>query len=101
MHGALRKLAVTVNEERSRVFTWELVELLPDGGWSVVAVGDRPVRTYHLAMAEGLRELQRMAPDLDLGPREPVEDAEDKAGPARKVFGFGFGLPKYGHRDDG
>ncbi|PZQ77794.1 MAG: hypothetical protein DI563_02620 [Variovorax paradoxus] len=100
MHGALRKLAVTVNEERSRAFSWELVELLPDGAWSVVAVGDRPVRTYHLAMAEGLRELQRMVLDLDLGPREPVHDAEDGARPTRNTFGFGFGLPKYGHRDD-
>lgn len=98
MHGALRKLAVTVNEERSKAFSWELVELLPDGAWNVVAVGDRPVRTYHSAMAEGLRELQRMVPDLDLGPREPVQ--EDGARPTRNTFGFGFGLPKYRRRDD-
>lgn len=101
MHGALRKLAVTVSEEKSRAFSWEVVELLADGDWNVVAAGDRPAGTYRSAMAEGLLALQRMVPDLDHGPREPIQDAEAGTRPTRKVFGFGFGLPKYGHRDDG
>lgn len=101
MHGALRKLAVTVSEEDSKAFRWEVVELLPDGAWDVVKAGGRRLRTYHQAMAEGLLALQNMVPDLDLGPREPFQEAGDGARSSpRNVFGFGFGLPTYGHRDD-
>lgn len=101
MHGALRKLAVTVSEDRSRAFRWEVVELLPDGDWKVLAAAERPARSYHVAMADGLLALQRMVPDLDLGPREPTQDVEGGTRRARNTFGFGFGLPKYGHHDDG
>jgi len=101
MHGALRKLAVTVGEKEPDAFRWEVVELLPDGTWEVVEAGRQRLQSYHLAMAEGLLALQNLVPDLDLGPREPVQEAEGKARAPGKVFGFGFGLPKYGHRDDG
>jgi hypothetical protein len=101
MHGALRKLAVTVSEEDSKSFSWEVVELLPDGAWTVVESGRRRLRSYHQAMAEGLLALQNRVPDLDIGPREPIQASDDKAHTSpRNVFGFGFGLPKYGHRDD-
>lgn len=100
MQGALRKLAVTVTEEKSGVFSWEVVELLPDGAWNVVEAAERPVRAYHLAMAKGLLALQRMVQDLDLGPREPVQSVESGDRPPRNAFGFGFGLPKYGRSDD-
>lgn len=100
MHGALRKLAVTVTEEDPNAFRWEVIELLPDGRWNMVEDGGRRLRTYHSAMAEGLLALQRMVPDLDLGPRESIQREEEGDRPARSVFGFGFGLPRYGHSDD-
>tara|TARA_Y100001972_G_C7641523_1_gene322344 strand:+ start:1455 stop:1619 length:165 start_codon:yes stop_codon:yes gene_type:complete len=53
-----------------------------------------------VARAEGLLALQEMMPDLELGPREPIQSAEEMDRPARNVLGFGFGLPKHGHRHD-
>lgn len=100
MQGALRKLAVTVAEEEASGFRWELVELLPDGTWSALESSGKRLRSYHQAMAQGLLALQNTVEDLDVGPRAPLQASEHKphSGP-RKVFGFGFGLPRYGHRD--
>jgi hypothetical protein len=92
----LRSIAVTVIEEEEGAYRWRLVELEGEG-WRVLRQQSRAAKTYKAAMAAGLLELQKMAEDIDVGPREEEEPEPAKA--ARKsgsVFGFGFGLPKIG-----
>ncbi|XXQ53009.1 hypothetical protein ACA040_001674 [Xenophilus aerolatus] len=96
MKGPLRQLAVTVMEDDNAAFRWAVAELSPDDTWTVVQEGRSRHRSYHEAMAEGLRRLQAMVPDLDDGPRKDTGPAEQAGGRKPTAsFGFGFGLPKY------
>ncbi|MBS76392.1 hypothetical protein ACEN9J_37410 [Variovorax sp. Varisp41] len=89
----LRHLAVTVFQANANAFRWRLVELLPDGQWSVIEEQASTVKSYSAAMAAGLVRLQGMVEDLSVGPREEEADAP-AAKAASGMFGFGFGLPK-------
>lgn len=83
---ALRSIAVTVEEATPGAFEWVLLERGVE--WAALSRAKRPVASYGVAMAAGLRALQDMVDDLDAGPREVQADAE---APKRATFGFGFG----------
>lgn len=85
MTGALRHIAVTVEEPENGQFEWVLLERSTE--WAAFRRAKRPAASYARAMAAGLLALQEMVDDLEAGPRE--EPAE--APPSRARFGFGFG----------
>lgn len=89
MPGALRAIAVTVEEPEPGAFVWVLLEQGVD--WAPLRAG-RPSKSYATAMANGLLALQGLIDDLETGPREP----EAERAPAKKhaTFGFGFGVLK-------
>lgn len=86
MAGALRHIAVTVEEPEAGEFEWVLFEQGVE--WTLLKRSKRPTASYAKAMATGLLVLQDMIEDLDAGPRE--EEAVDRP-PKRATFGFGFG----------
>ena len=97
MAGALRAIAVTVEERAPARFGWLLLERTDEGSkWSALERSGPSFRKYHEAMADGLLALQAMIEDLDEGPRHPEEEQEEDADAARSkqagLFGFG-GLP--------
>ena len=86
MAGALRNIAVTVEEPEAGEFEWVLLEQGVE--WAPLKRAKRPTASYAKAMAAGLLALQEMVDDLDAGPRdEEVEGQQSK----RATFGFGFG----------
>jgi hypothetical protein len=86
MAGALRHIAVTVEEAEAGEFEWVLLEQGID--WAPLKRAKRPTGSYAKAMAAGLLALQDMIEDLGVGPREEKLEA----GPAQRAqFGFGFG----------
>lgn len=89
MSGALRHLAVTVEEPEAGEFDWVLLEQGVE--WAPLKRAKRPAASYATAMAAGLRVLQDMIDDLDAGPRED----EVAVRPTKRAqFGFGFGALK-------
>ncbi len=86
MAGALRHIAVTVEEPDAGEFEWVLLEQGVE--WTAVKRAKRPTASYAKAMAAGLLALQEIVEDLDAGPREEKLEAV----PAKRAqFGFGFG----------
>lgn len=85
MTGALRHIAVTVEEPEVGEFEWVLLE--QGAEWATFRRARRPAASYAKAMAAGLLALQEMVDDLAAGPREETA----KAHPSRPRFGFGFG----------
>jgi hypothetical protein len=84
--GALRNIAVTVEEPETGEFEWMLLEQGVE--WAPLKRAERPSASYAKAMAAGLLALQDMIDDLDAGPREAeIEVPQAK----RTPFGFGFG----------
>jgi hypothetical protein len=83
--GALRHIAVTVEEPEIGQFKWGLLEQGTE--WAAFRRSKRPAASYAKAMAAGLLALQEMVDDLDAGPREEAMQAR----PLRPRFGFGFG----------
>lgn len=88
MAGALRAIAVTVEEPKPGAFVWVLVE--QGVGWATLSQAERPTRSYAKAMANGLLALQDLIEDLEIGPREP-EPQDTHSAVERASFGFGFG----------
>lgn len=86
MAGALRHIAVTVEEPDAGEFEWVLLKQGVE--WGLLKRAKRPTASYAEAMAAGLLALQDIIDDLDAGPRE--EETEEWA-PKRATFGFGFG----------
>ncbi|CAN7762264.1 hypothetical protein LJR039_007148 [Pseudorhodoferax sp. LjRoot39] len=96
---ALRQIAVHVEEPHSGKFTWVLTERAGED-WQPLSRAQSPVRSYKLAMAEGLLALQDLVQDLDLGPRARQEKADTPSAsaaprpasttPAKGAY-FGFG----------
>lgn len=86
MAGALRAIAVTVEEPKPGAFIWVLVE--QGVGWATLSQAERPSRSYSKAMANGLLALQDLIEDLEVGPREP---GDTHSAVERASFGFGFG----------
>lgn len=89
MAGALRAIAVTVEEPEPGAFVWVLVE--QGVGWATLSQAERSSPSYAKAMANGLLALQDLIEDLEIGPRVP-EAAHSAA--ERASFGFGFGALK-------
>lgn len=89
MAGALRHIALTVEEPEPGDFEWVLLE--QGTQWAALKRAKRPVASYAKAMAAGLRALQEMIVDLDAGPREEEAPAQQVK---RAQFGFGFGSLK-------
>ena len=89
MSGALRHIAVTVEESEAGEFEWVLLEQGVE--WAPMKRARRPAASYATAMAAGLRVLQDMIDDLDAGPREEEVEARPTK---RAQFGFGFGALK-------
>ncbi|MDM0029569.1 hypothetical protein [Variovorax saccharolyticus] len=112
----LRRLAVHVEEARAGAFRWVLSELDDSDALVTLQRAGTAAGTYHAAMAQGLRALEALIDDLDIGPRlEDVADSDsqaaadalpagaerDAAGPQRpkpsspsgRRSAFGFGLP--------
>lgn len=85
MTGALRHIAVTVEEPEIGQFEWVLLE--QGAEWATFRRAKRPAASYAKAMAAGLLALQEMVDDLDAGPREETTEAR----PLSPRFGFGFG----------
>lgn len=86
MDGALRSIAVTVEEPRPGAFEWVLLELSAE--WGPIQRAKHATDSYAQAMAAGLWVLQQMIVDLDAGPRER---ARERPPAKRAAFGFGFG----------
>ena len=86
MAGALRNIAVTVEELETGAFEWVLLEQGVE--WAPLKRAKRPTASYAKAMAAGLLALQHMIEDLDAGPREEATEARLQK---RATFGFGFG----------
>ncbi|MEJ8852821.1 hypothetical protein [Variovorax rhizosphaerae] len=119
----LRRLAIHVEEPRRGAFQWILSEVDEAATLIEVERAKSRAKTYRQAMADGLRALQAMVDDLDVGPRsqQAVEQAPSaRAAPApatpreddspsepaavvrpthsmseprHKATAFGFGLP--------
>ena len=74
----LRRIAVWVHETDCGTFRWVLTEVhgrrLRD-----LRSSEQEVITFEGALDEGADALKRMCPDLDVGPREHVEDKEAAA----------------------
>ena len=86
MAGALRAIAVTVEEPEPGAFVWVLVE--QGSEWAQFSQAEKARGSYARAMADGLLALQDLIEDLEIGPRMP----ELHHSPAtRASFGFGFG----------
>lgn len=90
MPGALRAIAVTVEEPKPGAFVWVLLEQGLE--WAPLLRAEQPSKSYARAVANGLLALQGLIADLEIGPREP----ETERAPSKKhaTFGFGFGVLK-------
>jgi hypothetical protein len=96
---SLRHIAVHVEEPRNSQFVWVLTERAGEN-WQPLSRAKSPVRSYKLAMAEGLLALQDLVEDLELGPRAQQEETARpspaaapepaKTAPAQGAY-FGFG----------
>ncbi|MEJ8852917.1 hypothetical protein [Variovorax rhizosphaerae] len=119
----LRRLALHVEEPRRGAFQWILSEVDEAATLVEVERAKSRAKTYREAMADGLRALQAMVDDLDIGPRSQQEleeapsaraaparaahreddspsepaaatrTAHSKPEPRHKATAFGFGLP--------
>lgn len=113
----LRRLAIHVEESRAQSFRWILSEVDASDVLHALQRANTSFETYHAAMAGGLRALEALIDDLDVGPRQEgatgtqvVSDASQASGdlpkdspaprrrtPASEASGkstaFGFGLP--------
>lgn len=86
MAGALRAIAVTVEEPEPGAFVWVLLE--QESEWAQLSQAEKARGSYAQAMADGLLALQDLIEDLEIGPRMP----ELRHSPAERAsFGFGFG----------
>ena len=110
----LRRISIHVEESKPGAFEWVLSEAdaaEPDT-WKLLKRGRKATRTYHAAMADGLRALELLIDDLDIGPRSPADvdpgteseaargrtnelvNAGQRKTKAAKNSAFGFGLPQ-------
>lgn len=65
----LRHIAVHVQEPWSGQFSWVLTECASVQQWQEIDRSTKSVGSYQRAMADGLLALQKLIPDLDVGPR--------------------------------
>lgn len=86
--GPLRAISLTVEEPEPGAFRWVLLENKLQGEWTELSAARTPSSTYAIAVSQGLLELQSLAVDLDIGPRETPSDSGRGVGPGR-FFGFG------------
>ncbi|GKS93486.1 hypothetical protein [Acidovorax sp. SUPP2825] len=82
MPSALRPIAIHVQEPSPGDFRWVLMEREGGGAWAEMERSASAAGTYHQALADGLRVLQAMIEDLDIGPRLAVKRAAKAVAPS-------------------
>lgn len=88
--GRLRDIAVSVRATAAGRFEWLLLEGGIASGWAEIDASASPSDSYKTAMADGLLALQALIDDVEMGPREVVQEiSEPKREQSRGFFGFG------------